>query len=790
VAEIWHDAAAGAWLIEMRSTAYAFGLADGGAALRHLHWGAPLPREAVAGLLKSATGPVPRHEVQLSMAPDERPDEYVPWGGLRFDEPSLKAEFADGTRAVEWRVAGQRVIRQGPVSTLEVDLADTGYPLLVTLAYRVYDGFDVLDRWATLRHRGGQPGTGQPGSDGAPVVIRQAHSANWPLPRRGGWRLRYLHGGWGAENQLAQAVLTPGKVVLESRRGTTSHQLNPWFTLDPDGTASEEDGELWSGALAWSGSWKLVFETTAGGHVHACGGVNDFDWGYRLDPGDELVLPRFAGLYVAGGFGAASREWHAWQLAHVLGRGDDRDSLIARRVPPAFRATPPPRIAATPPAEVVTSVQIPPTRAYDSKPPLRPILYNSWEATSFDVNEAGQIRLAELAARLGIECFVMDDGWFGERHHDRAGLGDWTVNREKFPRGLGPLIDRVNGLGMRFGLWVEPEMVNPDSDLYRAHPDWVFHFAGRTRTQQRNQLVLNLARPDVAEWMFGSLDRLLAENRIEFVKWDMNRSFSEPGWPACAGDNPERAWTDYVDNLYAVFDALRAAHPGVDFESCASGGGRVDLGILRRVEQAWTSDNTDAWDRVKIQEGFTQAYPPQAMMAWVTDSPNYLTKRELPLSFRFHVAMAGALGVGGDLLRWSDAELTEAAELIALYKEIRPVVQRGRLYRLASVLGGSYGAAGMAGSFGAPGTSGVSGAFAASQYVAGDDVVVLAWWGPQPCGARPPRVRLAALDPAARYREATSGQEHWGAALLTQGLALPEERPYTYGSTLVRLIRA
>ena len=340
MAEIWHDAAAGAWLVEMRSTAYAFGLADGGTALRHLHWGAPLPREAVAGLLESATGAMPRHELQLSMAPAERPDEYVPWGGLRFDEPSLKAEFADGTRGVEWRVAGQRVTRQGPVTTLEVDLADTGYPLLVTLAYRVYDGFDVLDRWATVRHRGADHhgadhhGADHHGGDGAPVVIRQAHSANWQLPRRGGWRLRYLYGGWGAENQLAQTALTPGKVVLESRRGTTSHQLNPWFTLDPDGTATEEDGELWSGALAWSGSWKLVFETTAGGQVHACGGLNDFDWAYRLDPGDELVLPRFAGLYTTGGFGAASREWHAWQLAHVLGRGDDRASATAPGWPP------------------------------------------------------------------------------------------------------------------------------------------------------------------------------------------------------------------------------------------------------------------------------------------------------------------------------------------------------------------------------------------------------------------------------------------------------------------------
>jgi alpha-galactosidase len=737
VAGIWHDEAAGAWLAEMRSTAYAFGLADGGAALRHLHWGAPLPREALAGLLAEAAGPMPRRERQLSLS-RERPDEYVPWGGLRYDEPSLKAEFGDGTRGVEWHVTGHRVTRQGPVSTLEVDLADTAYPLRVTLAYRVYDGFDVLDRWATLRH----------GGDGPPVVIRQAHSANWWLPVRGSWRLRYLHGGWGAETQLVQASLTPGKVVLESRRGTTGHQLNPWFTLDPGGTATEEDGEVWSGALAWSGSWKLVFETNPGGRTHACGGVNDFDWAYRLGPGEELTLPRFAGLHIAGGFGAASREWHAWQLAHVLGRGDDRPS------PTAPGWAPSPRTA--------------PAQADGGGPPLRPVLYNSWEATKFQVSEAGQARLAELAARLGIECFVVDDGWFGGRHHDRAGLGDWTVNREKFPRGLGPLIGRVNDLGMRFGLWVEPEMVNPDSDLYRAHPDWVYHFAGRTRSQHRNQLVLNLARPDVAEWVFATLDRLLSENNVEFIKWDMNRPFSEPGWPARAGDDPERVWTDHVHSLYAVIDGLRAVHPGVEFESCSGGGGRVDLGILRRVEQVWPSDNTDAWDRVKIQEGFTQAYTPQAMVAWVTDSPNWLTRRELPLSFRFHAAMAGALGVGGDLLRWTDAELAEAAELIAAYKDIRPVIQRGRLYRLASVLDGPFGA---------------------SEYVAGDDVVVLGWWGPRQCGVRPGRIRLAGLDAGARYRDTGSGQQHWGAALMAGGLVLPEERASTFGSTLVRLVR-
>ena len=555
-----------------------------------------------------------------------------------------------------------------------------------------------------------------------------------PAGRR--WRLRYLHGGWAAETQLAETTVGPGKLVLESRRGTTGHHLNPWFTLDPDGASTETSGEVWSAALAWSGSWKIVCETTPAGRVHACGGWNDFDWAHELAPGEELVLPVFAGLYSGGGFGAASREWHAWQRAHVLGRGER--TAVARPASPA-------------PAE------------------LRPVLYNSWEATGFAVSEDGQAGLAELAAQIGVECFVVDDGWFAGRNNDRAGLGDWTPDPVKFPRGLTPLIDRVQALGMRFGLWVEPEMVNPDSDLYRAHPDWVYHFANRARTQRRNQLVLNLARPDVADWVFRTLDGLLSANDIGFVKWDMNRPFSEPGWPEQAGRNPERIWTEHVRNLYAILDGLRAAHPGTDFESCSGGGGRVDLGILGRVQQVWTSDNTDAWDRVAIQEGFTQVYPAQVMAAWVTDSPNFLTGRRLPLSFRFHVAMAGALGIGGDLLRWDAAELAEAARLVAVYKEIRPVIQRGSLYRVASARTDPVGA---------------------SEYLSADgsEVVVLCWWGPGQLGGRLFRLRLAGLDPDARYTDADTGAEHLGAALMNVGLDQPGGADF--GSALIRMRRS
>ena len=281
-----------------------------------------------------------------------------------------------------------------------------------------------------------------------------------------------------------------------------------------------------------------------------------------------------------------------------------------------------------------------------------------------NVNEAGQAELAKKAASLGVERFVMDDGWFGARDTDKAGLGDWVVSKKKFPNGLTPLIDRVKGLGMDFGLWVEPEMVNPDSDLYRAHPDWALHFPGRPRSEARNQLILNMARDDVKEHVFKVLDDLLSQNDIAFLKWDMNRNASEAGWPEVAPAEQKKLWLQYTRNVYEIIDCLRARHPKLEIESCSGGGGRIDLGILKRVEQVWTSDNTDALDRLRIQEGFTYAYSPQAMMAWVTDVPNF-NGRSTPLRFRFLVAMQGALGIGNNLNKWSQEDVDLAKTMIA-----------------------------------------------------------------------------------------------------------------------------
>lgn len=377
----------------------------------------------------------------------------------------------------------------------------------------------------------------------------------------------------------------------------------------------------------------------------------------------------------------------------------------------------------------------------------RPVLYNSWEATGFDIAEDQQRALAERAAAMGVELFVVDDAWFGQRVSDRAGLGDWTPNPQRFPDGLGPLARHVHGLGMRFGIWVEPEMVNPDSDLYRAHPDWVQHFPGRERTEFRNQLVLNLARPDVRAHLWESLDALLSGTPVDYVKWDFNRCFSDAGWPGA--DYPQRLWTEHVDGLYALIDRLRAAHPGVAFESCSGGGGRIDLGILSRTDQVWTSDNTDPLDRLAIQHGFGQLHPARVMAAWVTDSPNVqLNGRRSSLRFRFVSAMAGVLGIGGDLTEWSAAELDEARGWVELYKEIRPVVQLGELYRLR-----------------APG-SGLS----AVQYVRGADTVVLMWLHAQRYGEQPPALRLRGLDPEATYTCLDTGAVHHGSVLLHHGL--------------------
>jgi alpha-galactosidase len=465
--------------------------------------------------------------------------------------------------------------------------------------------------------------------------------------------LSYLTGRWAGEWTLNQEPIHPGARVIESRRGSTGHQANPWFAISRDAsqknagpiTAAEEYGEVWFGALAWSGSWRFTVEVNQLDFVRVTGGFNPFDFRYKLNPGEHLETPVFYGGYSDHGLGGASRVLHRFEIANVLPRAPN--------------------------------------------PKLRPVIYNSWEATEFKVDEPGQAALAEKAASIGVDRFVMDDGWFGQRKTDHAGLGDWYVNPEKFPNGLKPLIDKVRGMGMDFGLWVEPEMVNPDSDLYRKHPDWVLNFPGRPRSEQRNQLVLNLARSDVRDYVEGFLDKLLSENDIAFLKWDYNRNWSEPGWDQVPVDQQQRVYVEYIRNLYAILSDLRKKHPNVEIESCSGGGGRVDLGILRYTDEVWPSDNTDPFDRLSMQDGFSYAYPPQIMVAWVTDSPHWLNGRSTSLTYRMLSSMQGSLGIGGNLNHWTAEDFATAKRLIAAYHSVQPTIVRGDLYRLISPRDGS-----------------------------------------------------------------------------------------------------
>jgi len=315
---------------------------------------------------------------------------------------------------------------------------------------------------------------------------------------------------------------------------------------------------------------------------------------------------------------------------------------------------------------------------------LRKVLYNSWEATAFDVNEKQQCALVDVASDLGIELFVMDDGWFSTRNDDHSGLGDWYVNKDKFPNGLESLIKYVNDKKMDFGIWIEPEMVNRNSDLYREHPDWIYHFPNRKSTELRNQYVLNLARKDVKEYVYKFIDELLTDYNISYIKWDMNRNFTEPGFPSEKPANQREIWVRHVQGLYDIIKSLRNKHPKVIFQTCSGGGGRIDLGILRYFDQAWISDNTDAFDRLSIQEGFSYAYCAKIMECWVTSETAELTRRKLPLEYRFHSAMTGNLGIGDNILKWTQEERNIAKSMIQTYKKIREIIQHGDQYRISS----------------------------------------------------------------------------------------------------------
>ncbi len=672
------------WLLESGSTAFALGLDDTGLLIQ-TWYGPRLPRF-------EDYPPARRGDFYPSENPMQHTHQELATGEAGVsDERSIDGNSASGVRGFVLRFDSAAV--EGD-NTLRLTLRDAAYNAAVVLTYRTLDDFGLISRAVSVRNEGGDE-----------LHLTRLFSGTFYLPLSRDYILSHLDGRWGDEFRMQREPLAHGVLQRESRRMTTSHGGVPFFAVEhsaPGLEASEESGELWFGSLQWSGNWKLLAERTRDGRAIVHLGINDHDFAYDLDQGKSFEAPPVVFGYTAGGFGAMSRAWHDY-VRNKLG----------------------------------------PRRDY-----VPPVVYNSWYATLFDVTAEGQSALADKAAALGVEMFVIDDGWFHGRNNDRAGLGDWWPDEEKFPQGLKPLAEIVHQRGMQFGLWIEPEMVNPDSDLYRAHSDWIIHFPERERTLSRNQSMLNLGRTDVQDYLIGIFDRLLSETSIDFIKWDMNRNVSEPGWPSHDGDARE-IWVRYVWGLYRVWSELRRRHPNVIWENCSGGGGRVDLGMMTLTEQSWTSDNTLPPARLEIQEGYSQIFPASSMAAWVTDEH----KDAFPLDLRFHASMAGALGVGGNLVKWSEAELETARRHVAHYKQIRPLVAAGDLYRLLSPRHGPV---------------------SAFMYVSKDksEAVVFAFRLLPNRMLKNPLIRLAGLDPAALYSVEGQEQVLSGKAWAERGFSL------------------
>ena len=566
-------------------------------------------------------------------------------------------------------------------SVVEIVSIDDHNALQLTHRLELSPDQDVLVAWTTVLNTGA-----------ATLVVDACSAPTLTLPPETS-HLIHLDGRWSGEFQMRRTPLGQGAMVRENRRGRSSHDAFPGLIAEC-APASEIAGEVYGFHLGWSGNHRIHAETLSDARAFVQMGELFMPGEMRLAPGAAYDSPKLYAAYSDAGLSGLSRAYH--------------DLVRARPEHERLRAKP------------------------------RPVHYNTWEAVYFDHDQDKLAKLVDAAAAIGAERFVLDDGWFLGRRDDTAGLGDWFVDEKIYPNGLKPLTDRVLAAGMEFGLWVEPEMVNPASDLFRAHPDWVLGCPPAPQLSFRNQLVLDFGRADVREHLYARLDALLTEHPIAYLKWDMNRDISHPG-----GQDGTAGAHAHVQGLYEVLDRLRAAHPAVEIESCASGGGRADFGVLERTDRIWTSDSNDALDRLSIQKGASLFIPAELMGAHVGPTDCHITGRRVSMATRVSTALFGHFGIEANLLALTDEERAELAEGVALHKRLRDLIHTGDLYRLDRPTNEN--------AFGIVSKDGARAAFAYTlireqdAYFAG-------------------RLRLAGLDAQARYQV----QWVWPKALVTR----------------------
>ena len=605
--------------------------------LGHLYIGAPLP----AGRSYRYAGPDPFRGFDQRVG-DPVPFAYPTSGTGDFRVPALVVAASDGSTASSLRYTGHSITPGKPplhglpstyvdddveAETLEVTLIDPAIGLEVDLRFTIYADRPVIARSATIHNAGTHP-----------VDLRAAMSLALDLPDSD-WIMLSLSGAWARETRVTEGALRPGRTSIASTRGTSSAQHNPFLALRRPAT-DESSGETLGFSLVYSGNFLAEVEVEQFGTTRVRIGIEPDTFSWRLEPRTSFVTPEAIIAWSGTGLGALSDAFHRLFRERLV-RGTWRD-----------------------------------------RP--RPILLNSWEATYFAFDADRLVEIARAGAELGIELFVLDDGWFGKRDDDTSSLGDWVAHDGKLPDGVSGVARRIADLGMSFGLWIEPEMVNVDSDLYRAHPDWAIGSPGRRQTESRHQLVLDLGRPEVVDHLERALTDILSSAPVTYVKWDMNRHITEPFGRALPADRQGEFFHRSILGVYELYRRLTTTFPEILFESCASGGARFDPGMLAFAPQAWTSDNTDAIERLRIQWGTSMVYPLSSMGAHVSAVPNHQVGRITPLATRAAVSFFGIFGYELDPTTLSDGDRSEVAAQVAFYASQRDLYQRGSLHRLAN----------------------------------------------------------------------------------------------------------
>ena len=644
---IGFDPQTSCFFLSGKNFSYVFAV-NGVGMLQHLYYGHQIAASDAAFLIKAhgeAYAPQ-ADDLNYDMRTDDMLSECGSFARGDFREPTVVVERADGARMSRFCYHSHKIVKGAlPLKgmpcarkadeTLVVTLKDDFSEVEIDLKYTVSEDSDVLVRSLAVRNGGSDP-----------VQVKKAFSfcAELPDTRRNFSALR-LTGSWAKERAPVLSPLAEGILRLHSSRGYSSHQMNPFLALLEE-NAGEEMGECYGFALLYSGSFAMTAECSHNGSIRVQGGISDELFGWKLCAGEVLETPQAALCYSREGLGGMSRAYHDFFRESII----DPKYVHARR----------------------------------------PVVVNNWEATYFDFDNEKLFAIIDEAAKLGIDTFVLDDGWFGKRDSDTSGLGDWVVNGHKLKGGLQAVIDRCKQKGLRFGLWFEPEMVSEDSDLFRAHPDWAIAKAGAEPCRGRNQLILDFTRKEVVDHVFAAVSKVLRENDISYVKWDKNRDMTENYSASLSPERQGEFWHRYALGFYDLAKRLTEAFPEVFFEGCAGGGGRFDGGALYYFPQIWTSDDTDGMERTKIQWGTSILYPLSSMSCHVSACPNHQTQRTTPFFTRGAIASLGATGYELDLSKLSFEEKEQVKAQIENYKRIDELVLKGDLYRLSDPFHTNY----------------------------------------------------------------------------------------------------